>query len=85
MAGFFLLNATVSFVESKYINLFSGGSAKAAKARRSSGIEQLGWYGQVVMTASSPADMKNQFNINLYEFLDFLLVKKVENKFISSL
>jgi len=48
-------------------------------------MNELGWYGQLVMLAKSPADMKRQFDINLYEFLDFLMVRKVEHKFLNNL
>ena len=85
MAGFFLLAQTINFVQNKYFNTPSKGGIRNSKARQASGIDNIGWYGSLVLTASCPSDMRKQFDVNMYEYFEYVSFKQIENNYKSEL
>ena len=79
-----MLAQTINFVQNKYFNTLLKG-IRNSKTRQASGIDNIGWYGSLVQLTSSPSDMRKQFDVNMYEYFEYVSFKQIENNYKSEL
>ncbi len=80
MGGFFFFDKTRGFIRDNYANLYTS-STRAAKASRGSALAEYGWKASIVDAAGKMSELENVRRSNLYEFMDFISIKRAEIEF----